>query len=288
MGVADYGVNGAQDYSYKASDFQSWANFTKLTISSKAPYGCIGDQSYCITIQQNLVDYNVFEGAGKGTSGEYWPQDVPFVAQSGSKYYVNELDNIWNFSSGSAEMGGTIYPNLLGQCSQYGGQPEYYYCVGKTTIKTTLPFEIFMNTTTGVLASGTYAGHSYIEFGIWVYHSGTLVGGGWYDEVAFNAKASSNPYVYVNGAQGNPFGLYNDAETVLCGPGGGSSATISKVAAKITEAYIPLGGSSLTLIPHAWSAGTDTAETVSGVHMTGSSSQIGKAKHGVDNNNQIW
>ena len=135
---------------YHAATFDSWVNFTKLAIGT-SPIGCLGAQTKCISIQQNLVDYRVSEN---GKAGEYWIQDVPFVAQSGSNFVVNQLDNIWNFSSGSAQLGGLLHPNLLGRCAQTGGQPRYYYCQGKLTIKTTLPFEILMTTTTGVLTSG--------------------------------------------------------------------------------------------------------------------------------------
>jgi Thermopsin len=303
MGVADYGVNGASSYSYQASKFESWANFTTLSIG-ESPNGCIGSQSDCMTIQQNLVAYNVFEQGRNAPSaaspdkkakfsGEYWPQDVPFVAQSGSEFYVNELDNIWNFSSPTAEMNGGISADLLGQCAQHGGEPEYYYCLGDATIATTLPMEIEMVLTTGVMTSGTYTGHSYFEFGIWVYHSNTLVGGGWFDEVAFSAKvsatkASKAPYFFVSGSQKNPLGLYNDAETVLCGPGGGSTVSINSVSGNVTEAYIPLSGGSLTPVPHAWSAGTDTAETVSHVKMISTVAGVGESTSGTDNNNQLW
>ena len=85
VGVTDYGVNKASKYSYHATTFVSWANFTKLSIGT-SPIGCLGPQTHCISIQQNLVDYAVTEN---GKSGEYWVQDVPFVAQSGSNFVVS-------------------------------------------------------------------------------------------------------------------------------------------------------------------------------------------------------
>ncbi len=175
--------------------------------------------------------------------------------------------------------------NLLGRCSSFGGSPDYYYCQSSQQFTTTLPFEVFMNTTIFVLSSGTYKGHTAVEFGIWVYHAGKLVKGEWYDLVAFSGKARTTPVIKVGGR--NPLGLFNDAETVLCGPGGGSSATITKINATLSEAYFAPHSSTLVPIPHAWSAGTDTAETVLGVHMT-SSNEIGIASHGADNNNQLW
>ncbi len=163
------------------------------------------------------------------------------IIQSGTSFDITPEDNIWNFSSYLASMAGTINGNLLKHCSQYGGQPEYYYCAAKNTITTTLPLEIRFTTTTGVLSSGTHSGSSYVEFGIWVYHNGRLVSGQNYDEVAFNGKAASTPYFYVSGTTNNPYGLSNDAETVLCGYGDGSVTTVSSISASFTEAYIAVG-----------------------------------------------
>jgi thermopsin len=290
MGVADYGVNGVSTYNYQAVTFTSWANFTKLSIGKPSPaIKCQGTTVDCMSLQQNLVDYNVFEqGSAAPISGIYWPQDVALVSQSGTKYTIIGEDNIWNFSSFTAEMGGTVNPNLLSDCSKHGGQPTFYYCTAKQQIKTTLPLEIELTTTTGVLPSGTYSGSSYVIFGIWVYHNGKLVSGQNYDEVAFKGAAASNPYFYVNGVGKNPFGSYDDAETVLCGPGGGSTVKISSIAASFTEAYIAPGMLTLTKIPHAWSAGSDTAETVSNVKMSEKAVGIGAAATGTDNNVQLW
>ncbi|MFI5450493.1 MAG: thermopsin family protease [Candidatus Bathyarchaeia archaeon] len=286
-GVVDYGMNKATAYSYHAVTFDSWANFTKLAIGTSS-IGCIGPQLQCMTIQQNLVDYNAFEqGVGGSSSGEYWAQDVPFVAQKGTTFTINQLDNIWNFSAYPSSMGGTIYPNLLGNCG-YGGLPTYYYCLGTLVMTTTLPFEILMTTTTGVLSSGPHAGSTYIEFGIWVYHSGKLVGGSFFDQVAFSAAAPNKPYFFVSGATRNPYGIYNDAETVLCGPGGGSTVRLTALSASFTEAYMASGSATLKRITHAWSAGTDTAETISNVKLSSTVKGIGTLAAGADNNKQLW
>jgi hypothetical protein len=98
------------------------------------------------------------------------------------------------------------------------------------------------------------------------------------------------PNFYVSGSNRfNPYGTLNDAETVLGGNAGGVSASITAISVKLTESYVPLGSFSSTIIPHAWSAGSDSAETVSGVKMSGTSSHIGKAATGADNNyTQLW
>jgi hypothetical protein len=283
MGPTDYGINGKNTYTYTASAFESWANFTKLNIGNCNESKC----NHQMTIQQNTVGYNVFEQGKKGgDNGEYWIQDVPYITQSGGSYKIQLLDNIWNFSSSTSQLGGTLFGNLLGDCKQGGGQPTFYYCLGKGSITTTLPFELEMLVTTSVLTSGIHSGSSYVTFEIQVFHSGALVGGATFDEVAFNGKATTNPAFKVGGM--NPLGLYNDAEVVLCGPGGGSSVNVVQVKAKMYTFYLPVGSTTWTLIPHAWSAGTDTAETVSGVHLAAGSGMVGVAASGVPNNNQLW
>jgi hypothetical protein len=296
MGIADYGVNGNSNYSYSASAFASRVNFTSLSIG-RSPVGClILTLSHCMSIQQNLVDYNIFSN---GRAGEYWTQDVPNIAQTGATTFdVNVVDNIWNFSSPTGTLArGSMTPNLLGKCSSDRRSLQFYFCQGALTIQTSLPFEVLMITDTGQFASGTFAGSSYVLFGFWVFHNGQLVNGEWYDLVAFTGSAASAPAYKVGGL--NPLGLFNDAETVLCGPGGGSSININSVSANMMEGYIPAKGlatspsvslsvTGWTLIPHAWSSGADTAETVTNVAMTSPSTGLGIAGSGTDNNNQLW
>jgi hypothetical protein len=289
MGLADFGTNGKATYSYKAVTFESWANFTALTIGT-SPIECLNSAAtQCMSIQQNQVDYKMYEqGSASPIAGEYWVQDVPEVSQIGSTYYVNQLDNIWNFSAYPSGMGGTIYPNLLSKCSSSGGQPTYYYCQGNLKLTVSLPFEIQITTTTGVLSSGIHSGSSYVEFGIWAYQSGKLVGGGDYDEVAFKGTAVAHPYFYVNGKGTNPYGLYNDAETVLAGPGSSSTIKITSIKATISDSYKSSTASTFVELPHAWSAGYDTAETASGVAMSSTTKGTGIASTGVDNKKQLW
>jgi len=280
MGVADYGINGGSSYSYSTTEFVSWANFTALTIG-KASNG----YNHEMTVQQNLVDYGVMVGTH---SGVYWAQDVPYISQSKTRYTIAMLDNIWNFSSPTASMtASSITGNLGSGCavSKVGtsGGIGFYYCEGSQTFTTTLPFELKMTTTTGSLGPGTYSGDSFVEFTIAVYHGATLLDSLAFDEVAFHSTTTNAPAFNVGGR--NPFGTYNDAETVLCGPGGGSTVTISAITAQISESYL---NGTLQPIPHAYSYGYDTAETVSGVYLTKLTTNIGKATHGTDNAIQLW
>ncbi len=71
--------------------------------------------------------------------------------------------------------------------------------------------------TTGVMTSGTYKHDTYVKFSISIYQSGVLVKSKTFDEVVFLGMAKSKPDFKVGG--NNPWGTYNDIETVLCGPG---------------------------------------------------------------------
>lgn len=285
MGVADYGENGLSTYSYTSQAFKSWANFTSLTIGKAT----ISGGNHQMTIQQNLVDYGVLVGTH---SGEYWIQNVPYITQAKTEYTVNLLDNIWNFTgtTSSTYMNQTdITGNLLGNCGEggyvsTGSGYSYYWCLGSLQVTVKLPFEIMMTTTTGTWASGPYAGDSDVNFSVAIYHSGTFVGSQLFDEVAFHSAGGNTPAFQVGGK--NPFGLYNDAETVLCGPGGGSSVAISAVSAKLSESYYT--GTKYVSVPHAYSYGYDTAETVTGVQMTSTNLGVGTAAHGTDNTIKLW
>lgn len=285
MGIADYGVNEANNYSYTASNFESWVNFTTLKIGNCSPSSS-GCSNNSMTIQQNLVDYNVYESA---TPGEYWIQNVADISQSGRNFTIAEFDNIWNFSTvlKKDNMKGLVFYDLLHKCQAGNdGYPKYYYCATPLRIKTTLPFEILLNTTTFINPKGGAKGASTVELGLWVYHAGVLVNGGWYDEDSYDSKAPSSPAFQVGGM--NPAKLYNDAETVLAGPGNKSSVAVLKINADFSESYVSPGADFFTPIPHAWSAGSDTAETVSGVLMSSTAPGVAIANHGKDNNVQLW
>jgi len=278
MGVADYGKDSSGTYAYTTTEFVSWANFTSLTIGSAS-----NGYNHQMTVQQNLVDYVKTASPSK----VYWTQDVPYVSQSRTEYTVTLLDNIWNFSAYPASMtANAITGNLLGNCSggvSKSGSTGFYYCEGTIQFQTTLPFELKMTTVTGTLAGGTYSGDSYVEFLVSVLHGATLVGSQAFDKVAFHSTSGDTPAFKVGG--NNPWGTKNDAETVLCGPGGGSTVTISAINAQISESYL---NGTLQPVPHAYANGFDTAETVKKVHMSILTTGIARALTGTDNTNELW
>jgi hypothetical protein len=278
MGIADYGDNGASTYHYTAVEFKSWVNFTALNIGTG-----IHQPNHQMTIQQNTIDYSVYEN---GHAGEYWIQDVPQINQNGNSYKIFAEDNIWNFSSSNAVLGGKIYGNGESDCSSYAQEHDFYYCYSKQTFTTTLPFEVELVVLTGKDPSGSHASASVVQFEYGVYHAGVSLGFYAYDWVDFSGVAPAYPAFHVGGF--NPGGYWNDAATILGGDSS-SSVKIVSISATFSEFYAPSSYNSYVPIPHAYSDGHDTAETVYGVHMTGSASNHEAiASSGADNGVQLF
>jgi Thermopsin len=140
----------------------------------------------------------------------------------------------------------------------------------------------------GKITSGAHAGSSGVEFQFSVFHGATKVGSVIFDLVAFNGNAPNFPFYFVDDVFtpiGNP--LLYDAETVLCGPGGGSSIAITKISAQFTMQYQSVAGAKFKTITHAFTEGRDTAESASGVRMT-FTRKTGITSSGSDNSGQLW
>ncbi|MHB8568200.1 MAG: thermopsin family protease [Nitrososphaerales archaeon] len=270
VGVADYGISGDSTYTYTASTFVSWVNFTNLDIGAR----------HQMTIQQNLVAYNVTE---KANMGEYWIQNVPLITQlDNGKFRIKMLDNIWNFTATGAKMKGVIHGNLDNQCTnKRDGHPSFYFCRASMETTVSLPFEIEITA-----SSISISGKPGFSFEIAIYQGGALVTDREFDRVSFTGNSGISPVFFVGGM--NPFGLYNDAETVLCGPGGGSSVTVLGVTASISEKYSAVLNGPMINVQHAYSAGADTAERVLGVSMASTVAGTGEASSGNDNFIQLW
>jgi hypothetical protein len=285
MGLVDYGVNGGSTYFYSASELKSWVNFTTLSIGTATK----GAPAHHMDVQQNSVAVDIYESVS--TTGQYWIQDVPQIAQSGSTYSVTAEDNIWNFSSPTASMTGPVFGNLENDCKSGGVESDgFYFCYAAQTFTTKLPFEIEMITVTGLDTS--FPGHfdaSAVLFEFGVYHAGKLVGFEAFDWVDFDINNAPNtPFFDVNGAAPNNFGTFLDYETLVCGPNGGSNIQFNNIKATFSAYYVSATTGTFNTIPHAWSAGSNTAETASGVHMKKGSGDTGVASKGADNNVQLF
>ena len=282
MGVVDAGLTPTNvKYSYTAETFRSTITVTKLNIGASTLKGVKGQ----MTIQLNAISYDMYSG---GSPNTFWTQDVVSVIQeAGGKYAIQGVDNIWNFNAGGGSVPSSIAGNLLNDCKT-SGHPTQWFCFSKQIFVTTLPFTITLEMGVGVLQSGPHAGSSGVDFAFGVKHGSTVLGSVTYDQVAFAGPAGATPFYLVQDSLA-PIGapIVNDAETVFCGPGGGSSVAITAIAAHITEDYAATFGGKFVSVPHAFSEGRDTAETVSGVAMT-ALGKTGDASHGTDSFVSLW
>lgn len=282
MGVVDYGETPkGVDYKYTAISFESEVTFTKLNIGNATTNP---PEKGELTLQQNNVAVHVDQN---GNPGVYWTQDVALVTQEkGGNYSIQGIDNIWNFSASGAMMSG-VHGNLEGDCASSGiGTPGQYFCEQNEAFITTLPFSIYLEMIIGTAPGGTYSGSATVIFCIAVDHGSSGLSE-CFDQVAFNGVAKATPLFEVSGKSRAPNGSYYDAETVLCGPGGGANVVIKSIAATIVDTYQANASAMFKSVPHAYSEGSDTAETVSGVLM-GHSGKTGKAKSGSDNGVFLW
>ena len=274
MGVVDYGISGnGLTYTYNTTAFSSWVNFTSLSIgnSSKASLNGV------MTVQQNLVAYGVAQG---GNLGEYWTQDIALIKQkSATSFSITLVDNVWNFSAANAMMS-NIKGNGTGLCKRFGtpSDGKHYYC-SSLTFSVSLPFQLNL-----VTKISSLNGSSAVTFGMRIFASNRLVASKYFDRVTFASRRANKPEFMVGGM--NPRGYFNDAETVLCGGPGGARVNITGIAAVISEKYVY--GGTFVNVRHAWSAGANTAEKVTGVSMAGSASKVGTASSGVDNLIRLW
>jgi hypothetical protein len=326
MGVADYGYNAKTKttYSYVAQALQGSVTFTKLSIGtvSKAVAG-----KGCMGIQLNAIAENFNAGGHSGTywtqdvigitqdglSG-YSQNCFPSTTGGKGTFNVYAEDNIWNFSTvytsnptmGPTGTNGNEYLTgaLSGNCGggvYNSGSTTYYACGSNAAYTVTLPFRVVSTMDVGIFTpqnapSPSYVGDAFVQFAFSVYDGSgtkTLVGSSVYDLVAFNGlgsplQSTSPPPEYLVSDTNTPLGyLTYDAEEVLCGPGSGSQVTLHTVAASIFESYQPIGSTTFKSVLHAYSYGSETAETAVGVHESYagvvSKNKVVSAIHGTDN-----
>jgi len=251
MGVADYGINQTTigstvvdiPFIRESTQWLGVVNINSLyAISSiKSP-----SYHYSDSFQLNVVlnyEYN-------NETYALWIQDVAvYNTKTHEIYFVN---NIWNLTSPYASVTGVV-----GNGKIYAYQQMTYYAYVASSIypgsfvKLSLPAKIYLlvNVTTNSL------GQPVICF--W-YNDGY----GWvnYDAVTVtNVIGASNVYFLVNGYNYTGSGNYYDAELVMGGPGGGSSAKM--VSGTLYFQLFYWNGTAFQEIMHAFNFGSNTAET---------------------------
>ncbi|MCI4331023.1 MAG: thermopsin [Thermoplasmata archaeon] len=289
MGITDFGLTASLGkYSYNTQMVESFADISKLTVTTTGAGGCLdSNAASCVGFQSNWVDKGV---EVKNRLGSYWTQDVAQLGYDSScsspcvsgTYSVTWLDNIWNFSysggicpSGSGlgcMNSGDVTGNGKGACTSTGGAPTFYYCVGPTVYDLSMPFSIwtFMSTGPGTVAGpcGSITANACVDFYGAVIENNSYAYGAYYDSVNFTAgsKGALHPSWRVADINA-PYGLPYDGEWLICGSAGGGTATLGSASVLMeTEYWVPTT-SSWVSIRHAWSSGADTGESVTNVNV---------------------
>ncbi|MHB8351801.1 MAG: thermopsin family protease, partial [Thermoplasmata archaeon] len=247
FGIADYAVDvNGTTYSYGTNEFLGTASISALTTYNSS----LGSSATWGTLQLNLV----FVFTSGATTYYYWPQDVLFFDSSSNT--VQFEDNIWNLSSSGATMESTTITSGNGSVYSSGG--GNYYAAGASGqsgsgISLTYPAVVQLRCLAEVKSGSPVV---YFQFND---------GYGWqtYDTAVFGFTRSVTSALFeVNGNSYTPNNLFQDAELVFGGPGGGSATAIT--AANVNLSLQFDNGHNLQEVANAFNFGSNTAEAVSG------------------------
>jgi len=261
MGLSSYGLMNQSGilvpYTYSTSSFQGTIN-----LSSVQEFYMGSDAPHSFSIQLNSVLNNV---TLFGVTGyQYWTQNVvDYSSMTGQLIFV---DNIWNFSSPSAVINGNEFHSYNGTVVP----GVYYYDIGPTLhIKPPFTLSLYLNTTT--LGNRNTVFFNYSISGR--LENGTLISkSGSYDQVQFNSSSPGSGPIpsadfQVSGSHLTGTGFIPmDAEFIIGGPGGGSTADFYNISGSMSLDYRNSSGR-YTPVGSAYNAGSETGETSSGIGM---------------------
>lgn len=260
IGVADFGTYRLPNGSLAASRLETSSIQGTLTVASASALYVDDDAPDAWGAQLNTVVANVTV-LGNSTFS-YWTQNVIFYSSYSRQ--LQFLDNVWNFSSAA-----TLLPsNSILSGAGITVAPTYYFALGPLlTIRP--PFTVNLYTNTTVLHNDS------VVFFNYTITNGSRVTSGSYDEVVFDSTgpairgpATPRPEYRIDGGNLTPTGyLLYDAELVLGGPGGGSTTNFAGISATMELATWNSTAGRFDSVPAAYSYGTDTGETASGVSV---------------------
>jgi len=244
MGIADYGIGPGGAYQYSTSSFLGVAYVASLSTSNSS-----GFTSMSIQLNADLK-FTV-----NGTQYVYWVQDVAQIDTATST--INFLDNIWNHSGASQDMG-SVALSGNGNITQEDPDPRYfYYCWASSSlagngVSLSYPVDIEFRVNSTIGSSG----HPQVTF---EYSDGF----GWqeYDVVVFSANGTTSLAGFVvDGTSYNPFNVFYDAELILGGAYGGESTQLISSDVRLQLEY--WNGHNYQMIENAYNFGSDTAECI--------------------------
>lgn len=246
MGIADYGVYPNNNSAFVLT---STAFLGEIQLNSLIAQSNSRQSPNSVSFQLNVVlnyQYN-------GKNYAIWVQDVAvYNTQTRQIYFV---DNIWNMTTPTASVNG-----LSGNGKIYTYQGIKYYAYVASNYPGS-PATLTLPTTFYLLVNVTVNSKGQPVIYFW-YNDGY----GWinYDIVTLTkVQNTQNVYFLINGNQYTGSGNFYDAELVLGGPGGGSSATVSQANMNFYLMY--KSGSTFTEVQYAYDFGSDTAETSNNV-----------------------
>ncbi|HXW67336.1 MAG TPA: thermopsin family protease [Thermoplasmata archaeon] len=258
MGVADYGIQEVGGVNVPTLNFyQSIAGrFTMNEIGLNYPNSAGPDE---FSLQLNTVASNVTLFGN--SSYQFWTQNVVYYFQSTHSLHL--LDAIVNFTNSDFNFS----PNTIieGNGFYYPGFGYFYPYGPDLTVPEPFTINFYNNLTVQDGDSAIYFNYS--------VSSPDGIQSGSFDLVVFNSQPLSGPAITsvsplfeINGYQltGTGFIPY-DAEMILGGDGGGSTASIFDINAEVQLFLEAAGASSYSPIPAGYSFGSETGETVSGV-----------------------
>ncbi len=265
FGIGTYGLaqnNGKLvRYNINSSSFEGSFSVNSL----KTFYG-LDDSPNGVTVQLNAVLNNVTLFGSSHYS--FWTQNVIFY--SARTHQLLFIDNIWNFSSPSFYMSPNVFHSYDGNLVS----PYFYYAIGNL-FNVTYPFTVHF-----YLNSTIIQGRNTVFFNYSLNNGGKVTSGS-YDEVQFNSTygmpsgysaPQANYLVTSNVTTPTGFIPY-DAEIMIGGPGGGSTAMIYQIDATMTLKYLGSSGSYAN-VPSAYNVGSETGETSAGVAVTWSQNGV--------------
>ena len=272
FGIGTYGFSNNSGtitrYELSTSSFAG-----SVTFNNFATFYPLDDAPNSVTVQLNAVLNNVTLFGHTGYS--FWNQNVLFF--SARNHTVQFIDNVWNFSSPAFYMS----PNVF---SSYDGtlvSPYYYYAIGPV-FNVSYPFTVqfYLNSTVLRGDNAVYFNYTLSEA------SGTV--SGTYDTVVFNSTygqtagySAPQANYLVTSTHLTPTGFIPyDAEIMIGGPGGGSTAMIYQLDATMTLQYLDQSSGAYSNVPSAYDVGSETGETATGAAVTWTQNAVAKLTAG--------
>jgi len=268
-GLADYGVINSSG-TPKSITFDTTSYRASLSLNSVLPYYLTTGVPEGFTSQLNVVLQNVTL-FGNSTYN-FWTQNVLFYDAYSDQMFIE--NNIWNFSSPppAPQPADTFLTNITGYTNGTDDPSIGYYAAGTPTFNgITAPFSVmfYINATTYVSTWGTQYTEVDFTFNL-TYGGGAHYLNYTYDRALFNntgfTGAIPQAHFHIDGTNLTPTGFIPyDAEIMLGGPGGGSTATFQALNGSMTLQHWDATTHAYVNEPSAWSSGSETGETAVGV-----------------------